>query len=268
MPSIEERLGRPPGLAVVLVGENPASKVYVKSKSARAKKCGITVRDIVLPADTSNEQLQAELQALNNADEIDGILLQLPLPDGLDEFSAINAISPEKDVDGLHPLNQGLLLRGADCFEPCTPKGCTLLISQALSQLGKGPDLSGMNAVVVGRSILVGKPMALLLLAANCSVSMCHSRTKNLGEYLSRADIVVAAVGRERMIDSEHLKPGAIVIDVGINRTAEGALAGDVDFESVKDVAGAITPVPGGVGPMTIAVLLQNTVRSAERKLI
>lgn len=264
---IKTGLGRSPGLAVVLVGENPASKVYVKSKSVKARKCGIEVEDVVLPSDTSDRQLQDELRKLSQRSDIDGILLQLPLPDGLDEFAALQCIAPEKDADGLHPMNQGLLLRGADGFEPCTPKGSMLLIEQACQQLGRPSDLSGMNAVVLGRSILVGKPMALMLLDANCTVSVCHSRTKDLASFTRSADILVAAVGRENLVSAEHIKPGAIVIDVGINRNAEGKLVGDVDFDSVVEVAGALTPVPGGVGPMTITVLLQNTVKAASRKI-
>ena len=264
---LQPALGRSPGLAVVLVGDNPASKVYVRSKTKKARRCGLEVSDIVLPADTSDEQLQSELRRLSETPAVDGILLQLPLPAGLDELAALQSIAPEKDADGLHPTNQGFLLRGAEGFEPCTPKGSMLLIKQACEQLGRSDNLSGLNAVVVGRSILVGKPMALMLLDAHCTVSVCHSRTKNLAHFTQSADIVVAAVGRERLLTAEHVKPGAIVIDVGINRTEAGDLVGDVDFDSVVDIAGAITPVPGGVGPMTITVLLQNTVRAAERSL-
>ncbi|MCB0323565.1 MAG: bifunctional methylenetetrahydrofolate dehydrogenase/methenyltetrahydrofolate cyclohydrolase FolD [Bdellovibrionales bacterium] len=264
--NLTPRLGRSPGLAVVLVGNNPASEVYVRSKSKKAKQCGIAVTDVHLPSDIGDEALQRQLRELSARADIDGILLQLPLPKGLNEFAALQCIDPSRDADGLHPYNQGLLLRSEYCPQPCTPKGSMALIDRGRQLLGLPTDLSGQHAVVVGRSILVGKPMALLLLDRHCTVSVCHSRTKDLVEECRRADILVAAVGRERILGREHVKPGAIVIDVGINRTAEGTLVGDVDFEAVRDVAGAITPVPGGVGPMTIAMLLQNTVDSAQRK--
>ena len=268
---VEKRLGRPPGLAVVLVGDNPASQVYVRSKTKNAQKCGIHVVDLHLESNTAAPALHRALQKLNIDPAVDGILLQLPLPKGLDEFSALMCISPEKDADGLHPTNQGLLLRGAEAPRPCTPCGVMKLIDRALVQLGlpehlKTPDLSGMHAVVVGRSILVGKPVALMLLERDCTVEVCHSKTKDLGASCRRADILVAAVGRPRMITGDYLKPGAIVVDVGINHDLAGSLCGDVDFESAKEVAAAITPVPGGVGPMTIAVLLSNTVDAAMRK--
>lgn len=265
--TISPRLGRAPGLAVVLVGENPASQVYVRSKSKNAEKCGIRVEDVHLPADIGNEKLQRKLAELSANPSVDGILLQLPLPAGLDEFRALLAIAPEKDVDGLHPMNQGLLLRGAPAHRPCTPFGVMKLIDHARSRLGLGTDLSGLHAVVVGRSILVGKPAAALLLERNCTVELCHSRTKDLVASCRRADILVAAVGRERFLGAEHVKPGALVLDVGINRDASGKLCGDVDFDAAVKTAGAITPVPGGVGPMTIAVLLSNTVDAARNKL-
>jgi methylenetetrahydrofolate dehydrogenase (NADP+) / methenyltetrahydrofolate cyclohydrolase len=261
------RLGRGPKLAVVLVGENPASKVYVKSKTKKARLCGIEVDDFFLPEQTTNEQLQAQLKELSRRIDLDGILLQLPLPKQLDEFAALMCIDPALDVDGLHPLNQGLLLRGARTHQSCTPKGAMMLIDQARKQLGAGANLAGLHAVVVGRSILVGKPVAMMLLARHCTVSMCHSRTAQLGEECKRADILVAAIGRAKLINADYVKPGAIVIDVGINRTAAGELVGDVDYESVLPVAGALTPVPGGVGPMTIAMLLSNTVESARWKV-
>lgn len=264
---IEPKLGRKPGLAVVLVGEDPASKVYVKAKTKAALSCGIEVSDHFLPADISDAELQNKLKELSADSAVDGILLQLPLPKGLDEFSALCAIAPEKDADGLHPTNQGLLLRGADTFEPCTPKGCMTLIDKARSELGQDNKLDGLHAVVVGRSILVGKPVGLMLLERNCTVTYCHSRTRNLAEEVRKADIVIAAVGRAEMIKAEHVKPGAIVIDVGINRLDDGRLVGDVDYASVAEVSSAITPVPGGVGPMTIAMLLANTVKSAAKKL-
>ncbi|MFN8389186.1 MAG: bifunctional methylenetetrahydrofolate dehydrogenase/methenyltetrahydrofolate cyclohydrolase FolD [Bdellovibrionota bacterium] len=263
---LKSKLGRPPGLAVVLVGENPASQVYVRSKSKNAKKCGIHVVDRTLPATTSNEALHRTLNELNHDPEVDGILLQLPLPKGLDEFSALLCISPEKDADGLHPTNQGLLLRGADAPRPCTPFGVMKLIDRGLTELGASTDLSGKHAVVVGRSILVGKPAAMMLLERNCTVEICHSKSADLRASCRRADILVAAVGRPKMITADHIKPGAIVIDVGINQDTDGKLCGDVDFDSAVETAGALTPVPGGVGPMTIAMLLSNTVDAAARR--
>lgn len=264
---IRPKLKRSPQLAVVLVGDNPASKVYVKSKSKKAKKCGIDVLDIALPAGVSNEELQGRLRQLSERSDLDGILLQLPLPSGLDEFSALMCIDPALDVDGLHPVNQGLLLRGEQAPQPCTPKGCMMLIEQGRKQLGLSTDLKGLNAVVVGRSILVGKPLALMLLSQHCTVTMCHSRTADLKAECARADILVAAVGKTELITKEFVKPGAVIVDVGINRTEEGKLLGDVDFASVSEVAGAVTPVPGGVGPMTIAMLLANTVEAAGNKI-
>ncbi|OVE79881.1 bifunctional methylenetetrahydrofolate dehydrogenase/methenyltetrahydrofolate cyclohydrolase [bacterium J17] len=260
-------LGRAPCLAVVLVGEDPASKVYVKSKSKAASKCGIDTLDVPLPADIDDQALQAELRALSAKENLDGILLQLPLPRHLDEFQALLAIDPKMDVDGLHPYNQGLLARGEKSFKPCTPKGCVKLIHRGRELLGQSNNLEGLDAVVVGRSILVGKPMAFLLLEENCTVSVAHSRTKDLGQRLKSADILVAAVGRANMITGEMVKPGAIVIDVGINRLDDGSLVGDVEYNSASEIAGAITPVPGGVGPMTIAMLLENTVDSARAKV-
>lgn len=256
---------RAPCLAVVLVGEDPASQVYVKSKTKRAKRCGISTKDFRFPATVSDVELQQKLRTLSLDPEVDGILLQLPLPNGLDEFSAICSIDPGCDVDGLHPLNQGLLLRGAPAPIPCTPLGVMRLIDQAVSELGGPEDLKGLNAVVVGRSVLVGKPMGLLLLERNCTVTYCHSRTRDLAAICAKADILVAAVGRAELLKAEHVKPGAVVIDVGINRLDDGRLVGDVDFEQAASSAGAITPVPGGAGPMTIAMLLENTVNAAEK---
>lgn len=261
------KLGRPPGLAVMLVGDNPASHVYVRSKSKAAKECGLEVFDVKLPATASQGEVEAALRELNGTPAVDGILLQLPLPKGLDELRALSVIDPAKDADGLHPLNQGLLLRGAKAPKPCTPAGSMILIDRALQALGRGPDMSGLHAVVIGRSILVGKPMAHLLLERNCTVTLCHSRTKDLPAECRRADIVVAAVGRAKLVDAAFVKPGAIVIDVGINQGEDGKLVGDADFASLKETAGAITPVPGGVGPMTIAMLLANTVDAAEDKV-
>lgn len=256
-----------PGLAVVLVGDNPASKVYVRSKTKNAEKAGLRVIDVTLPSTVTDSELQSRLVALGEDPAVDGILLQLPLPAGLDEFAALLKIPPEKDADGLHPMNQGLLVRGAKTGHlPCTPLGSMLLVDEAMKLLGRSQDLSGLHAVVVGRSILVGKPVGLMLLERNCTVELCHSRTKNLAETCRRADILVAAVGRAKLIGAEFVKPGAIVIDVGMNHDAEGNLCGDVDYASVREVAAAITPVPGGVGPMTIAMLLANTVTAAERR--
>jgi len=259
-------LGRPPGLAVVLVGENPASQVYVRSKSKRAQKCGMAVFDVKLSAQITDADLHRELRKLNADEKVDGILLQLPLPGGLNEFAALLCISPEKDVDGLHPMSQGLLLRGADAHRPCTPFGVMALIDRARSELGLSSDLSGLRAIVVGRSILVGKPAGILLLERNCTVEYCHSKTKNLAEECRTADILIAAIGKPRFVTKEFVKPGAIVIDVGINQDSDGKLCGDVDCEGASEVAAAVTPVPGGVGPMTIAMLLSNTVNAAEMK--
>lgn len=261
------QLGRAPVLAVVLVGENPASKVYVQAKAKAAHQCGIQTVDVKLPESVSNVELQTKLQELSARSDVDGILLQLPLPKGLHEFTALLCISPEKDVDGLHPYNQGLLARGEVGHRPCTPSGVIELIREARRGLKLPESLSGLNAVVIGRSILVGKPVALMLLDENCTVAVCHSKTRDLQDECARADIVVAAIGRPEMIRGEWIKPGAIVIDVGINRLPDGKLVGDVHFDSAAKVAAAITPVPGGVGPMTIAMLLQNTVLAAGTRI-
>jgi methylenetetrahydrofolate dehydrogenase (NADP+)/methenyltetrahydrofolate cyclohydrolase len=261
------KLGRAPGLAVVLVGEDPASKVYVSSKGKKARKCGIEAIDCRFPANVSNTALQSQLRELSERDDVDGVLLQLPLPKELDEFGALTSIDPLCDADGLHPLNQGLLLRGAEAPIPCTPKGIMRLIDLASEHGALPKNLSGLNAVVVGRSVLVGKPIGLLLLERHCTVTYCHSRTKDLPKVCSAADILVAAVGRPEMINGDYIKQGATVIDVGINRTAEGALVGDVKASDALEKAGAYTPVPGGVGPMTIAMLLENTVEAAQRKI-
>lgn len=261
------KLGRAPSLAVVLVGEDPASQVYVRSKSKQAAKVGIDVIDRKFPETISNVELQQELRTLSEKPELDGILLQLPLPAGLDEYQALLSIAPDKDVDGLHPFNQGLLLRGADAFRPCTPLGVMHLVDKGRQLLGLDTNLSGCQAVIAGRSILVGKPMGFLLLERHCTVTTCHSRTKDLAAECRKADILVAAVGRDELIKGDWVKPGAVVIDVGINRRDDGSLVGDVAYNEALEVAGAITPVPGGVGPMTIAMLLSNTVDSAARKL-
>ena len=249
-----EAAGKPvPGLHVVLVGEDPASKVYVASKEKLAAEIGMNSVAHRLPAETTEAALLAKIAELNADDGVDGILVQLPLPKHIDTGRIIDAIDPAKDVDGLHPINAGLLAGGKTGLVPCTPLGCMLLLKQAL------PSLSGLEAVVIGRSELVGRPVAQLLLQADCTVTIAHSRTRDLPTVVKRADIVVAAVGRPRMVKGDWIKPGATVIDVGINRMPDGKLAGDVDYAQAAEVAGAITPVPGGVGPMTIACLLRNT---------
>jgi methylenetetrahydrofolate dehydrogenase (NADP+)/methenyltetrahydrofolate cyclohydrolase len=263
--SFEQSAGRKAGLAVVLVGEDPASEVYVRSKGKACIAANMASFEHKLPADTSREDLLAIIDQLNGDEAVDGILVQLPLPDHLDEQEVIARISPDKDVDGFHVINAGRLSVGQTGFVPCTPLGCMMLLTDRLG------DLSGLEAVVIGRSNIVGKPMAQLLLDANATVTIAHSRTKDLAAVVKRADIVVAAVGRPEMIGKDWLKPGATVIDVGINRLPpepgkeKGRLVGDVDYAGADEVAGAITPVPGGVGPMTIAVLLRNTVVAAHR---
>lgn len=257
--------GRKPGLAVVLVGDDPASQVYVGSKGKATVAANMESFEHRLPEDTSSEDLLALVDRLNNDDAVDGILVQLPLPDHLDEQSIIASISPDKDVDGFHVINAGRLSVGQSGFVPCTPLGCMMLLTDRLG------DLSGLEAVVIGRSNIVGKPMAQLLLDADATVTIAHSRTRDLAGVVKRADIVVAAVGRPEMVKREWLKDGATVIDVGINRLPpepgkeKGKLVGDVAYDEATEVAGAITPVPGGVGPMTIAVLLRNTLVAAFR---
>ena len=261
----EEQAGRKAGLAVVLVGEDPASQVYVRSKHKATVAANMESFEHRLPADTSDADLLALVERLNNDAAVDGILVQLPLPGHLDEQAVIAAISPDKDVDGFHVINAGRLAVGQTGFVPCTPLGCMMLLADRLG------DLSGMEAVVIGRSNIVGKPMAQLLLDANATVTIAHSRTKDLPGVVRRADIVVAAVGRPEMVKGDWLKDGATIIDVGINRlppepgSDKGRLVGDVDYAAAKNVASAITPVPGGVGPMTIAVLLRNTLVAAHR---
>lgn len=258
-----------PGIAVIIVGEDPASQVYVNSKSKKALECGFHSVQHTLPEDTNETELLNLIQELNNDPAIHGILVQLPLPKHIDEGRVIQTISPDKDVDGFHFINVGKLGTGEteSAFVPCTPAGAMIMIER---QCGK--DLSGLNAVVVGRSNIVGKPMFNLLLAANATVTVAHSRTKNLPELTRNADILIAAVGRPQMIKAEWIKPGAVVIDVGINRIPapekgenKTKLVGDVDYEQAFEVASAITPVPGGVGPMTIAMLMANTLTSAAR---
>ncbi len=251
--------GRAPGLAVVLVGEDPASAVYVRSKGKATHAAGMESFEHRLPADVSQAELLALVDALNADSAVDGILVQLPLPGHIDERLVTTRIDPDKDVDGFHPVNAGRLATGLNGFVPCTPLGCLMLLKDRLG------DLAGLDAVVIGRSNIVGKPMAQLLIGESCTVTVAHSKTRDLSSVVRRADIVVAAVGRPQMIKGEWIKPGATVIDVGINRTADG-LVGDVDFAGAASVAGAITPVPGGVGPMTIAVLLRNTLVSAHRR--
>ncbi|USA63002.1 bifunctional methylenetetrahydrofolate dehydrogenase/methenyltetrahydrofolate cyclohydrolase FolD (plasmid) [Qipengyuania citrea] len=261
----EQQAGRKAGLAVVLVGEDPASQVYVRSKHKATVAANMESFEHRLPADTSNADLLALVERLNTDSAVDGILVQLPLPGHLDEQAVIAAISPDKDVDGFHVINAGRLAVGQTGFVPCTPLGCMMLLADRLG------DLSGLEAVVIGRSNIVGKPMAQLLLDANATVTIAHSRTKDLPGVVRRADIVVAAVGRPEMVKGDWLKDGATIIDVGINRlppepgSDKGRLVGDVDYAAAQNVASAITPVPGGVGPMTIAVLLRNTLVAAHR---
>ena len=252
--------GITPGLAVILVGNDPASEIYVRNKGKGCEEVGIYSRTIRLPEETSQETLEEEIEKLNADDAIHGILVQLPLPKHLDSHAALARILPEKDVDGFHLLNAGRLMAGTEGVIPCTPRGAMYMIKST------GVNLSGKEAVVIGRSNIVGKPMAMLLLKENCTVTICHSRTQNLAEHTRRADILVAAVGKAGFVTADMVKPGAIVIDVGINRV-DGKVKGDVDFDAVKEVAGWITPVPGGVGKMTITMLLMNTVEAAERTL-
>ena len=255
--------GRKPGLTVVLVGEDPASAVYVRSKGKATEAAGMKNDTIRLPAETSQDELLDLVRTLNADETVDGILVQLPLPKHINEDAVIATIDPNKDVDGFHPVNAGRLATGLQGFVPCTPLGCLMMLKD---QLG---NLAGKEAVVIGRSNIVGKPMAQLLLGESCTVTIAHSKTKELPGVVRRADIVVAAVGRPEMVKADWIKPGAAVIDVGINRIDAGdgktRLVGDVAFDEVAEVAGAITPVPGGVGPMTIAVLLRNTLVAAHR---
>ncbi|MCP4804668.1 MAG: bifunctional methylenetetrahydrofolate dehydrogenase/methenyltetrahydrofolate cyclohydrolase FolD [Proteobacteria bacterium] len=254
------KLARKPGLAVVLVGEDAASKVYVGRKTLVASRVGFEHQQITLPVETSQAELLSVIAGLNADDAVDGILVQLPLPKHIDGTFVLDTIAPEKDVDGFHPVNAGLLAQGRPRFVACTPKGVMELLRDA------DLSLSGKSAVVVGRSNIVGRPMAQLLEQANCTVTVCHSRTTDLEARVRAADVLVVAIGRPKAIVGDWVKPGAIVVDVGINRLDDGSLCGDVDFEGAVDKAGWITPVPGGVGPMTIAMLMANTLASAQAR--
>ncbi|HEY4238691.1 MAG TPA: bifunctional methylenetetrahydrofolate dehydrogenase/methenyltetrahydrofolate cyclohydrolase FolD [Kofleriaceae bacterium] len=249
-----------PTLAVVLVGDDPASAIYVKGKTKAAREANVDVRDHKLPATATQAELMSLVAQLNADPIVDGILVQLPLPPHLDSDAVIRSLDPRKDVDGLHPENLGHLAQGRPVFSPCTPKGCMRLLRDV------NVDLSGARAVVLGRSVLVGKPIALLLSNANATVTLCHSRTRDLADEVRRADIVVAAIGRPELVRGDWIRDGAVVLDVGINRTDSGKLLGDVEFAAAATRARAITPVPGGVGPMTIACLLENTVEAATRR--
>lgn len=267
--SFAQRAGRPPGLATVLVGEDPGSAVYVGAKQRACAEVGMAAFDKRLPADASFVQVAELLQGLNEDDAVSGVLLQLPVPEHLDGPTLAGTIDARKDVDGLTPINAGLLSQGRPGLRPCTPSGVMELLASAGVS---GGAIEGAEAVTIGRSNLFGKPMAQLLLEANATVTICHSRTRELAEVCARADILIAAIGRPRMVTREFVKPGAVVIDVGVNRLTPAAagtksgLVGDVDFAAVAEVAGAITPVPGGVGPMTIAMLLRNTLLAARRQ--
>ena len=260
---LKAKYGITPGLAVIIVGENPASQVYVRNKHKACTELGFYSEGVELPADTTRERLLAEIDRLNHDDRIHGILVQLPLPKALQPYESevLEAIDPLKDVDGFHPVNVGRLVTGQKALVPCTPHGCLRMLELA------DIPVEGANAVIIGRSNIVGKPMLHLLLGKNATVTICHSRTKNLAEITRQADILVAAVGKPKFVTADMVKPGAAVIDVGINRIAPKKLVGDVDFEAVSKVAGAITPVPGGVGLLTIAMLMQNTVEAARLQL-
>ena len=251
------RLGIQPALVAVRVGNDPASEIYVRNKARKARELGLAGNELVFPDTMSEAELLAEVDRLNRDDAVDGILVQLPLPPQIDPRKVIDAISPAKDVDGFHPISVGMLHLGRPALVPCTPAGVVRLIEST------GETIDGKHAVVIGRSDIVGKPMAALLLQRNATVTICHSRTRDLPAVARQADILVAAIGRARFVTADMIRPGAIVIDVGINRV-EGKLAGDVDFAAAQDVAGWITPVPGGVGPMTIAMLMKNTLLAAE----
>ncbi len=259
---LKAKHGLTPGIGVILVGEDPASQSYVKSKEKTANELGYYSKTIRVPVETTEAEVLRLVGEFNKDPQIHGILVQLPLPPHINENSIIFAIDPKKDVDGFHPVNIGKLHMGEECFVPCTPAGVMELLKRT------GVELKGKNAVVVGRSNLVGKPVSMLLLAQHATVTICHSRTKDLAAECRRADVLVAAVGKAKMITADMIKPGAVVIDVGVNRVEGGKLVGDVDFEGAVNVASAITPVPGGVGPMTIGMLMKNTFLAAERTLV
>ena len=252
-----EGLARTPGLAVILVGDNPASRVYVNGKKKDCAQCGFYSEEYALPAETTQQELLGLIETLNSREDIDGILLQLPVPAHLDEQALLHAIRPDKDVDCFHPYNVGQLMIGEKGFQPCTPAGVMRMLREY------GIDPAGKRCVVIGRSNIVGKPQALLMLRENATVTICHSRTQGLKEECLRADILVAAAGKAGMVTADMIKPGAVVIDVAMNRNAEGKLCGDVDFAAAQETAGYITPVPGGVGPMTRAILMENTLLAA-----
>lgn len=254
--------GIEPCLAVIMVGENPASQVYVKGKVKDCAECGIKSLEIHLPAETTQDELLQKLAELADDAGVHGLLVQLPLPAHIDEKTVIEAIPPQKDVDGFTAVNVGRMMIGEECFLPCTPAGCMEMIRST------GVSISGKNAVVIGRSNIVGKPAAMLLLRENATVTICHSRTENLKQVCANADILVAAVGRAGFVTGDMVKPGAVVIDVGINRNAQGKLCGDVDYDAAAEKAGYITPVPGGVGLMTRAMLMQNTLQAAQKQAL
>lgn len=254
------RAGRPPGLGVILVGDDPASHAYVRNKRNACKEAGIHAPEINLPHDATQDEVLSWVEKLNQDPTIDGILVQLPLPSHIEKDAILIRIDPDKDVDGFHPINVGRLVIGEDTLAPCTPTGVMTLLAR------NGITVKGKKAVVLGRSLIVGKPMALLLMAADATVTVCHSKTVNLADETRQADILVAALGKPLMITRDFVKPGAVVIDVGISRSESGKLVGDVDFDSVSTVASAITPVPGGVGPMTIATLLENTLKAYKHR--
>lgn len=252
--------GKLPGLAVILVGNNPASAVYVRNKHKACLEVGINSYEITMPEETSEEELLKKIDELNSDENVNGILVQLPLPSQISEEKVLNRINPEKDVDAFHPVNVGKIVTGKYDFLPCTPAGVMELLKYY------NVDISGKECVIIGRSNIVGKPMFHLLLAENGTVTVCHSRTKNLAEVTRRADILVVAIGKANFVTGNMVKPGAVVIDVGINRTSDGKLCGDVDFNAVEPIASKITPVPGGVGPMTITILLKNTLTAAKKQ--
>lgn len=260
---LKEKYGAAPGLAVIIVGNNPASEVYVRNKHKSCEELGIFSEVVEMPENTSKDELLAKIDELNESKNIHGILVQLPLPNEISKYESeiLNRINPKKDVDGFHPVNVGKLSIGEDALTPCTPAGCIKMLE--LSNI----DMEGKNAVIIGRSNIVGKPMFHLLLKKNATVTVCHSKTKNLAEITKQADILVAAIGKPKFVTADMVKEGAVVIDVGINRIAPKKLVGDVDFENVKEVASAITPVPGGVGLLTVAMLMENVVKAMEMQM-